>query len=43
MIYDIHDLAFDLMERNSMETIITKPENTYIRFFDDDEEENDQE
>ncbi len=39
LIYDIHDLALDLMEENNIEAIILTQNNGYVAFYDSEDEE----
>jgi len=39
MIYDIHDLALDFMEKNNIETLILTPNNGYVAIYDSENEE----
>ena len=39
MVYDIHDLALDIMERDNLEAIILTPDNGYVGLYDSEPEE----
>jgi len=39
MIYDIHDLALDFMDKNNIATLIIIPNNGYLAIYDTENEE----